>query len=185
MVAGPVAASSSAGGHPGSLAELPLRELGVFELLGFDRERRELDLGYAGYGWARPARVVLSGRGQRVEVPRPVVIALHAADDGPALAGDVLLELPVGADASVATPLSRLLAVWLPRLPSDGPVVLALCNPHRVTLPPLPGGRPLWYGLGAVDSWLDEPGLDRVLLGDEEHAAGGVFRLDAERWRRA
>ncbi len=175
------------------LAELPFRRSPLFDLLGFELGREALDLDYTGFGWAEPPRITLESTGQasldgrglvavRV-IEEPLLLALHSAEDAPPMAGDILLELVLGQERSVATPLSRFLAEWLPRLPAHKPVVLALCNPQRATLPPLPGGRELWYGLGDVDSWLDA--TDEPLHGSEEQRAGGRFRLTAEAWRRA
>lgn len=167
------------------LAELPFRRLPLFDLLGFDLAREALDLSYTGFGWAEPAHITLEStrEASRQVIEQPLLLALHSADDAPELAGDLLLELVLGEDRAVATPLSRFLAEWLPRLPAHKPVVLALCNPHRATLAPLPGGRALWYGLGDVDSWLDA--TDEPLRGSEHERRDGRFRLTAEAWRRA
>lgn len=188
--------SMSAGVLPASLAELPFLERPLFELLGFDLGREALQLDYTGFGWAQPTRLHLestsSGHVQVVE--SPLVLALHSSDHGPALPNDILLELvlsePQGGQAddttaAVATPLSRFLSAWLPRLPGEGPVVLALCNPHRAALPALAGARPLWYASGDVDSWLDSPASPASLVGPQEQRAGGQFRLSAEAWRLA
>lgn len=179
------------------LSELPFRRRPLFELLGFEFGRELLDLDYTGFGWAEPQRISLQSSRpsslQPIEEPideqieqqieEPLLLALHSADDAPPLGHDILLELVLGQDRSVATPLSRFLAEWLPRLPAHRPVVLALCNPQRAVLPPLPGGRELWFGMGDVDSWLDA--TDEPLRGAEEQRAGGRFRLSAEVWRRA
>lgn len=171
------------------LAELPFRRRPLFELLGFELGREALDLSYTGFGWAEPQRIALEstfdapGRVPVQVIEEPLLLALHSADDAPPLAGDILLELVLGHNRSVATPLSRFLAEWLPRLPAHKPVVLALCNPHRAALAGLPGGRALWHGLGDVDSWLDA--TEEPLRGVEEERAGGRFRLTAEAWRRA
>lgn len=166
------------------LAELPFGPRALFELLGFELGREALSLDYTGFGWARPARLWLQGAGPVQVVEQPLVLALHSADDGPALASDILLELVLSDDTggAVATPLSRFLQVWLPRLPAHGPVVLALCNPHRAALPALPGGRALWYAHGDVDSWLDAP--TGPLQGEDELRAQGHFRLSAASWHR-
>lgn len=165
------------------LAELPFRRSPLFELLGFELGREVLDLDYTGFGWAEPPRITLESPGQVRVIEEPLLLALHSAEDAPPMTGDILLELVLGQERSVATPLSRFLAEWLPRLPAHKPVVLALCNPQRVTLSALPAGRELWYGLGDVDSWLDA--TDEPLRGPEEQRAGGRFRLTAEAWRRA
>lgn len=143
----------------GSILELPFAEREVFDLLGFDGARATVDLDYAGYGWCRLPRVWLDAGGVVTAVEAPVVLALHAADDGAAVAGDVELEFAVDGGA-VAVPLSAFLDRWLPRLP-PGPVVLAMCNPYDARLPAR--ARPLHHALGAVDAWHDLDG-DRVRL---------------------
>lgn len=159
------------------IAELPVRERPVLELLGFSGDRAELDRDYAGYGWARVPRVWLADGGgsldERAARARPVddalVLALHSPDDGEPLAGDIELELelPAGTPLPAGSPvpavsvlLSRFLEIWLPRLPDAATVVLALCNPHRAIL--RPAGRPLRYALGDVEAWLDDRDRDRA-----------------------
>ncbi len=186
------------------------------KLLGFDPEgkREALDLDYTGFGWCRPRRLWLQatepgglgggglgggglggglgglGGGGLVEVREPLLLALHSADDGPALPGDLVLEFGLDGGEAVAAPLSLFLERWLPRLPSppgDGPIVLALCNPHRahLTAPAAAGGRPMLHALGDTDSWLDLAGDPTELCGPEEVAAGGRIRLAAAAWRQA
>lgn len=185
---------------PASVLELPFERRPLFSLLGFDLERtREVvSLEYTGYGWCRPARLWLheTRDGSSRCVEEPLVLALHSADDGPALAGDILLEFALDRLAPVQAPLSLFLSRWLPRLLEElgeatggeaaGPIVLAMCNPHRVTLaqPATAGGRPVYYALGDVDSWLDldEPA---ALRGPDEEEAGGRMRLCADQWHAA
>jgi hypothetical protein len=185
---------------PASVLELPFERRPLFSLLGFDLERtREVvSLEYTGYGWCAPARLWLHGTRdvRSLCVEEPLVLALHSADDGPALAGDILLEFALEGLAPVAAPLSLFLARWLPRLLEElgeaggagaaRPIVLAMCNPHRAQLaqPVAAGGRPVYYALGDVDSWLDldEPA---VLRGPDEEEAGGRMRLCADQWHAA
>ncbi len=190
---------------PASVMDLPFERRPLFSLLGFDLERtREVvSLEYTGYGWCRPARLWLHGTrdGRSLCVEEPLVLALHSADDGPALAGDILLEFALEEQAPVQAPLSLFLARWLPKLleelgeagsgEGDGagaarPIVLAMCNPHRAQLAPpaVAGGRPVYYALGDVDSWLDldEPA---ALRGSDEEEAGGRMRLCADQWHAA
>jgi hypothetical protein len=196
----------------GSILELPFHEWPALELLGFDPEgRREaVNTEDTRFGWCRPSRVWLhataaDGRGAGdgvapgpalVEVRRPLVLALHSADDGPALADDVVLEFAL-ADGAVAAPLSLFLERWLPRLAAEhrqrcgaadaAPIVLALCNPHRARLaaPAAAAGRALFYAAGDVDSWLDPVATPGMLEGAEEEEARARIRLAAAAWRRA
>jgi hypothetical protein len=94
------------------------------------------------------------------------VLALHAADDGPALPADILLEFALPGRPVTAL-LSAFLARWRPLLPPAPAIVLALCNPHRARLAGPPG---VHYALGAVDSWLDR---------DDD---GERLRLAADTW---
>lgn len=176
----------------GSILELPFHERPAFELLGFDPtgQRTALNLEDTSFGWCRPDAIWLDAAGAPaglVEVRRPLLLALHSADDGPALPGDIVLEFVLADGAAVAAPLSRFLERWLPRLPGEGgeggaarPIVLALCNPHRAQLaaPAAAAGRPVHYALGDVDAWLDLDGPDGAAL-------AGRIRLAAPAWRRA
>lgn len=144
---------------PRSIAELPFVEGEVLEVLGLtDAERATVDTDYVGFGWARAAQVWLADGedADGVAVDDALLVAVHAADDGAALVDDVELEFALDGVA-VVTPLSRFLDVWLPRLPATAAIVLVTCNPHRAVLarPRAVGDRSVWYGLGAVDSWLD------------------------------
>ena len=163
-----------------SILELPFREGAALDVLGFADGRDAVDTEYAGFGWTRVDRLWLEdAAGGLIEVERPLVLALHAADDGPALADDVLLEFDLREAArsgaadelavgnAVTARLSLFLQKWLPRLPAATEVVLALCNPHRARLAGPPGIR---YALGNVDSWLDE------------HDGGDRLRLSADTW---
>jgi len=168
------------------ITELPFHERPVIELLALDREG---DPDYAGYGWARIGPLYLSA-GHRPDPARrlddALVIAVHASDDGPALADDVELtfELPqeLSPDptpevAKVRVHASMFLERWLPRLPAAPAIVLAMCNPHGAALrrpaaapATAPITVPVIYGLGDVHAWQD---LDR----------GGRIRLHAGEWR--
>ncbi len=151
----------------GSILELPFHEGAPHDVLGFAEGRDTVDHDYGGFGWTRVDRLWLAdGDGATVLVERPLVLALHAADDGAALADDIELEFAVG-EQTVTARLSAFLARWLPRLPAAATTVLALCNPHRARLP---GPAGLRYALGPVDSWLDE--------GD----TGEHLRLVADTW---
>lgn len=184
-----------------SIGELPLRRRPLYELLGFEDGRDEVNAEYAGYGWCQPARIWLDdGSGaEPMRIDAPLVVAVHAADEpDPDEPGDeVILEFapPAEADERAGLPvqvrLSRFLERWLPELPGRGPVVLSMCNPRRATVRPpaaLRADRPLYYALGDVESWLDEPEdaqAPGVLLGEDERRAGGMVRLVAEAWHRA
>ncbi|MBK9036830.1 MAG: hypothetical protein IPL61_37205 [Myxococcales bacterium] len=159
---------------PRSLLELPFGPRPPLELLGLTTDRATIDLDYAGFGWARVDRVWLAGPTATTAVDDALIVAVHAADDGPALADDVVLEFALP-DTIVTARLSTFLDRWLPRLPAAPAVVLALCNPHHaaMTAPAAAGDRPVHYGLGPVDAWLDQrPGADRL-------------RLAAAGWRQA
>ena len=197
-----------------SVLELPFHRQAPLVALGFEAGRQALNVEHTGYGWCQPRRLWLqSGDGDGASgQPRllvaPLVLALHSADDGPTLDGDVVLEFALPGAAPVMAPLSLFLSKWLPRLlaeaggpadaaadaPANGAIVLAMCNPHRVVLP-LPaaaGGRTLWYGLGDVDSWLDELDEedgegdgDEDGEGGEDGGVGGRLRLVASQWHAA
>ena len=157
---------------PGSLAQLPFIERPLLALLHLDDAgRTTIDTDYVGFGWARASRLWLDdGRGPQRLVEHALVLALHAADDVPALADDVLLEFAFDDDVAMTAHASRFLAVWLQRLPHDGPVVLAMCNPHRARL--TLGPRTTFYADGPVDAWLDPNS-------DDPH---GAIRLRANAW---
>jgi len=153
-----------------TIAELPFLERPVIELLNFDDQRTEVDVDYAGYGWARVDRLWLAGAHDERAIDDAVVLALHSADDGEPLADDVELEFELPGRASVTVLASAFLERWLPRLPSAPHVVLAMCNPHRAVLRPR-GTAVVHYAQGDVESWLadeDPPDRDaRILLAAE------------------
>jgi len=168
------------------IAALPFLERPAHELLALDREGPDPD--FDGYGWATLDRLWLTGEhGWSRRVDDALVIAVHAADDGAALADDVELDFAVdgqgryaagraaeGQRGSIDGVLKRVsanafLAAWLPRLPAARTIVLAMCNPHRARLAPPPGTTAtIRYPAGDAFAWLD-PG-DRI-------------RLTAEAWR--
>jgi len=179
----------------GSVLELPFRRRPLYELLGFEDGRDEVNTEYTGYGWAQPARIWLqSGQdgedgGEIVRIDAPLLLALHGADVPSA--GGVVLEFAIeGRDEMMHAPLALFLERWLPKLPGRGAVVLAMCNPRRATVvaPAVLSGRPLYYALGDTDSWIDEPedaAAPGELLGEDERRAGGRMRLVAEAWHLA
>jgi len=144
------------------LAELPFRERPVIELLALDRQA---DPDFDGFGWARVDRLWLAGgHGWPRRIDDALVIAVHAADDGAALADDVELDFAVD-DMLQRVRATAFLDAWLPRLPAARAIVLAMCNPHRATLAL---GTALHYAAGDVVAWLDP---------------GPRIRLAAEAWR--
>lgn len=161
-----------------TIGDLPFVERPVLELLGFEAERETVDLDYAGFGWARVERLWLATRDGAAaprRIDRPLVLALHSADDGEALPDDVELEFVLD-DRSVTARLSAFLARWLPRLPAPGPIVLAMCNPHGAVLPPIAaaGGRDVHCAMGPVDAWLHDDDLH--LVADAWREAGARDR---------
>lgn len=159
-----------------AIAELPFHRRPPLELLGLTEDRATVDHDYTGFGWAVVEHVALASAatGQVDDLTDALVVAVHAADDGPAMAADVELEFVIG-DRGLLVPLTTFLATWLPRLPTTSVVVLATCNPHGATLPSV-GGRSYHYGLGPVDSWLD--------LDADGELTGARVRLVADTWRR-
>ena len=97
----------------GSILELPFHERPAFELLGFDPtgQRTALNLEDTSFGWCRPDAIWLDAAGAPasglVEVRRPLLLALHSADDGPALPDDIVLEFVLEDGAAVAAPPLR------------------------------------------------------------------------------
>ena len=150
-----------------SIADLPFPEKDPLALLHLDVERDSL-VETTDHGWARMDEILLASPAGSAVVRDALVIALHWYEDGARLDDDVELEIDVLGE-SVIVPLSRFLDVWLPRLGGDGPVVLAVCNPHRARLPRLraAGDRTVYYGVGDVESWLED----------------GAPTLTAEEWR--
>jgi len=148
-----------------TIAELPFIERPVLELLNLEEERAQPAHDYAGYGWARVERVWLADPGGGRFVEDALVLALHSPDDCEPLTEDVELELDLPDGSSVIVLASAFLGVWLPRLPRASAVVLALCNPHRASLPRVrTQTAPLHYALGDVTSWLDRDHGDRIEL---------------------
>lgn len=160
------------------IAELPFRERPVLELLDLAEYREHPNHDYAGYGWAVAPRLVLveetaTKRGGAETEPIALVdegrvitntllVAVHTADDAPAIANDLQLELDVPG-GSVAVMASKFLATWLPRLPFTSSIVLCVCNPHRAQLPRIDARRTLWLPMGDVHSWRDHD-TDDILL---------------------
>jgi len=174
----------------GSIAELPFDAKEPAELLGIDFVRDEDDPEFAGFGWGRLGLVLETEGGGRRVVPDALVLALHAAEDGEELEGDIDLEFWLYIDTEgdenddvVLVPLSRFLEVWLPRLPTGAPaIVLVLCNPRRVELsrpPRAPAGVPVWYALGDVRSFAEVAPEDELRV----HAAPR-WGVSASRWIR-
>lgn len=156
------------------LRDLAFRAGEVDDVLGLAHAGTTVDTDFVGYGWCAPPAIWLDDGARCERVDAPVVVALHAADDAPALADDVLLAFVVDDGAGVAAVtalLSTFLAAWLPALPPTGPLVLAVCNPQRARLAPrltqLAPARTWFIADGDVDSWYDEA-PPRLRL----HAAG-------------
>lgn len=145
-----------------TIADLPFRERPLLELLNLDEDRELPVTDYAGFGWAQVDELWLAvGDDDGERVTDALVLALHSADDGDALAADIELEFELP-DGAVTVLASDFLARWLPKLPPARAIVLALCNPHGATLRrPAAAVVPIRYGLGDVASWRDG---DRVLL---------------------
>jgi hypothetical protein len=145
------------------IAELPLRERPVNELLDLDIERPEINRDYAGYGWAKVDEIWLEQPGGDAKPVRDaLVIALHSADDAEAIADDIELYFELPDRDPVTVLASQFFAEWLPRLPAASAIVLALCNPHRAALQRPATAPPIYYALGDVEAWIDE-------IGDEDY----------------
>jgi hypothetical protein len=143
------------------IGELPFRERPILELLHFADDRDEVDRSYAGYGWAHVPRIWVGD----IPVDDALVLALHSADDGEALADDIELEFELPDGAPVTVLASQFLNVWLPQLPPASNVVLAMCNPHHAVLRRPSAARvPVYVASGDVESWLDEDKGDRLEL---------------------
>lgn len=164
-----------------SVRDLPFRERPVLDLLGLTEARDTLDLDYTGFGWARIDQLWLADATSGRAVDDVLLLALHAADAGLALADDVELEFvldpnadPAAAERSVTAMASVFLERWLPVLPPASAIVLAMCNPHgaRLRPPRAAGTTPLYHGIGDVDSWLDPT------------PTGDRLRLQAASWQR-
>jgi hypothetical protein len=164
------------------IADLPFRERPVEELLNLVEYRERPEHDYAGYGWARVPRLVLveeakprKNQGADTEpialidegrvVTDSLLIAVHTADDAPAIANDLQLEFVV-MKGPVAVMASKFLATWLPMLPPQIPIVLCVCNPYRAQLRSLDVGRTLWLPMGDVQSWRDHDNGDILLTAE-------------------
>lgn len=154
------------------IGDLPFRLRPLLELLALDGDRDSIDVDYAGFGWARARHLWLADASGARRVDDALILALHSADDGPPIADDLELEFTLP-HQSFTVLLSAFLSRWLPRLPTASAIVLAMCNPHRACLGPVPaaGTAVVHYGLGPVDAWLD---LD---------SDGSRVRLAAPAWR--
>jgi hypothetical protein len=154
-----------------SIAEIPFERRDPLELLNLHLDRDEPDPDYTGFGYATVDAIQLrSHRGDSRIVRNVLVVALHCTEIDPVRApNDVELEFFIPAVSptySVTAPLSRFLAIWLPRILTDeSAIVLALCNRHAARLPAM-GDRPIHHAFGDVDSWLDEGGA-LTLVADE------------------
>ncbi len=157
------------------IADLPLPEREPLELLALVDDRTEVDVDYAGFGWAWLDDVELAtSDGASVLLRRALVVAVHSADEQPEGEDiELLFELP---GQSVLVPLSKWLPVALPRLPPADDLVLVLCNPKHVPLGRSPSAAHprIHYALGDATSWLDF----------DERGHGHV-RLSATRWQLA
>ncbi len=153
-----------------TIAEIPFEQREPLALLAIGPDRLDVDADYAGFGWAVVDAVVLTAPDRPpVTLDHAVILALHSADVQPDPADiELLFELPA---QSVQVPASRFLPHALTLIPPGLPVVLALCNPGRVSLPPL--SADVHYALGDVTSWLDP-----------DAGGPGTLRLSARRWRR-
>ncbi|HEX2687873.1 MAG TPA: hypothetical protein VHN14_14700 [Kofleriaceae bacterium] len=150
-----------------AIAALPFHEQPAFTLLALDREGADPD--FEGYGWARLDQLWLAGEhGFPRRLDDVLVIAVHAADDAPGQADDVVLDFAVDG-ALKRVPATAFLREWLPKLPKASTIVLAMCNRARATLACPPGTTAsIYYASGNVVAWLDP--CDRI-------------RLTAETWR--
>ena len=145
-----------------SISGLPFREREPDDLFGIALGRESIDTDDERFGWGRYARLTLEGDGGSRTLTDVIVVALHASDERPANVGDLDLELRVGDEVLIVS-LAAFMVEWGPPLPATATWVLALCNPHGLTLA-RPRGVPamteLWYGIGDVDAWKeDEHGL--------------------------
>ena len=132
------------------IIELPFHERPVLELLDLQHDRAEPNRDYSGYGWARVPRIYLDD----LPVDDALVLAVHSADDGPALPDDIELEFELPGREPVAVLARDFLARWLPQLPRAGAIVLALCNPHAAALR-MATDVPAYYATGDVTAWLE------------------------------
>jgi hypothetical protein len=131
------------------IGELPFHERPILELLALEKDLTvEESRQYAGFGWTRTPAIWLNDE----LVTNALIIAVHADDHGEHVANDIELgfELP---DQDVTVLLSAFLRVWLPRLPSDHTIVLAVCNPFNEILK-IPGPA-IRYPLGEARAWIE------------------------------
>ncbi|TPV94284.1 MAG: hypothetical protein B7733_16050 [Myxococcales bacterium FL481] len=163
---------------PGAVADLAFPRRGVDDLLAFAPEREDLDLDHETYGHCRLDQLTLvDAMGGQVELPVPLIVGLHGADDQPpGLTDDIVLEFcsPRASDPVFHALLSRFLEVHLASaLGNEHDVVLAVCNPNaaRLARPTSLGPRAMHYAEGPVDAW-------RV---ETDGLPSGV-RLHARRW---
>jgi hypothetical protein len=148
-------ADSSRSGASLKIADLPFHEKPIRELLALHKHHtREEALQYAGYGWTRAPKLWLNEE----LVSNALIVAVHSDDHGKALPDDIELAFELSPDEGVTMVLSKFLDVWLPRLPMDGAIVLAVCNPFNATLK-MPGAS-LRYPMGNAFAWIDDLTLD-------------------------
>lgn len=140
-----------------SIADLPFRERPLLELLNLVDDRTEPDPDYAGYGWARAARLwLVAPEAPPRRLDDVLLLGLHCPDDGEVLANDIELYFELPEHPPVTVLASAFFARWLPRLPKDvTAIVLALCNPQNASLPrPREATAPLHFAHGEVESWI-------------------------------
>ena len=156
-----------------TIRELPFVERPVLELLDLTVERPAPNRDYAGYGWARVPELWLDEQ----RVTDALVLALHTADDGEPIAGDLELEFELPGGKPVGVLATLFLPVWLPQLPRASATVLAVCNPHHAVVPrpAAAATAPLYLAMGDVEAWLDHDRCGRIRLASE----AGWQRLDA------
>lgn len=133
------------------IADLPFHEKPIRDLLGLDHtfESEEEALQWAEYGWTRASEIWLNDE----LVSNALILAIHADDHGEPLADDIELafELDPKTGDGVQVLLSKFLEVWLPKLPADHTIVLAVCNRFDAVLK-MPG-RLLRYPMGNTFAW--------------------------------
>jgi hypothetical protein len=144
-----------------TIADLPFHEKPIRELLALDRHHTvEEALQYAGYGWTRASEIWLNDE----LVSNVLVLAIHADDDGEPLPDDIELAFELDEDGDgVQVLLSKFLEVWLPRLPSDHTIVLAVCNRFDAVLK-VPGPASLRYPMGDTFAWLESDRTPDICL---------------------
>jgi hypothetical protein len=147
-----------------SIADLPFHERHPRELLRLLFPERRGLAASIDYGWARVPELALEAPARApIRLRDAVVLGLHWNEEHPPIADDIDLEFAIVPnpdftdDADWANVLaSRFLEVWLPRIGDAPAYVLALCNPDGAALkrPRAAGERPVYYGLGDVESRL-------------------------------